>query len=415
MKTNAQMNCPNCGSTLSVDELLISQFEKSLKADLEAELSERQSELNDQREEYKILFQQLSKEKESVDEIVNSRVKFQLHQREESFKETIRKEIDGERSLQLQELENELTKKSLQLRELNGTKAQLERLRREMEEAETKIVLQKEHEFSERLEKARSSIREQAHQESFLKLKERENVINQLKEQLEIAKRKSEQFSIQGQGEVLELFLENLLRTTFPTDEIIEVKKGEFGADCIQVVKTNSGVEIGKVIWESKNTQSFSNSWIPKLKQDNLSAKADVMIIVTAKMPKDITGKFAVKEGVWICSKESIVDLSLALRFGMLKLQSVMLTQQGKESKKEMLFDFLTSENFKNTFESILESFKRIQDSHQSEKMKMQRLWKEREKMLESALTNTVEFYGTIKGICVAVPEVKLLEFSQAS
>ena len=86
-----------------------------------------------------------------------------------------------------------------------------------------------------------------------------------------------------------------------------------------------------------------------------------------------------------------------------------------KETKKELLFDFLTSENFKNTFESILESFRKIQDSHQSEKMKMQRLWKEREKMLEQALASTVEFYGTIKGISSAIPEVKLLEFSQAS
>jgi hypothetical protein len=415
MKTNVQ--CKKCGTQneIDIDQLLVSQFEQGIRKDLEAELLERQSELNEQQEEYQTLFQQLSKDKESVDELVNTRVKSQLHSQEKALKDSIRKEIDEERSAQLQELETELIKKSAQLKEFNGTKAQLERLRREMEEAETRIILQKEQEFTERLEQARSSIKEQTHQESFLKLKEKESVIAQLKEQLDIARRKAEQGSMQNQGEVFEIYLENLLRTTFPSDEIFEVKKGEFGADCIQIARTNTGVEIGKIIWESKNTQSFSNGWISKLKKDNLVAKADVMIIVSSTMPKEAKGKFFIKDGVWICSKESIVDLSLALRFGMLKVQSVMISQEGKESKKELLFDYLTSENFKNTFESILESFKKIQDSYNSEQIKLQRLWAERKKMLEQALASTVEFYGTIKGISSAVPEVKLLELAQAS
>jgi hypothetical protein len=415
MKT--RVKCQKCGNEneIDIDQALVSQFEQSIRNDLELELQERRTELNEQQEETKLLFQKVSLERENIDDLVNTKVKSQLLQKEDDLKKSIRKQIDDERSLQVQELENELVKKSAQLKEFNGTKAQLVRMQRELEEKETAIVLQKEQEFTERLDQARQSIREQEHQASFLKLREREKVIEDLKVKLDEAKRKSEQFSMQGQGEVLELFLEETLRNTFPSDEILEIKKGAFGADCIQVAKTNTGVEIGRVIWESKNTQSFSNTWISKLKHDNLTSKADVMIIVTVAMPKDISGRFGIKDGVWICTKESIIELSLVLRFGMLKLQSMMMTQKGRESKKELLFDYLTSENFKNTFESILESFKKIQDSHQSEKMKMQRLWKEREKMLEQALAGTVEFYGTIKGISSAIPEVKLLEFAQAS
>lgn len=415
MKTNAQVNCPSCGSTFKLDDLLIAQFEKSIKADLESELLERQTELNEQRKEYQTLFQQLSRDKESVDELVTSRVKSLLQSKEEALKQSIRQEIDEERGIQLQKLEDELVKKSKQLKELNGTKAELEILRRESEEAETKIILQKEQEYTERLEQARVSIKEQTQQESFLKLKEREKVIEDLRLKLDEAKRKSEQYSMQGQGEVLELFLEETLRTTFPSDEISEVKNGQLGADCIQIVKIPSGIQIGSVIWETKNTKNFSGSWIPKLKQDNLLEKADVMVIVTEAKPKDITGKFGLKDGVWICSKDSVIDLSLALRFGMLKLHSVLIKEQNKESKAQLLYNYLSSESFKNTFEEILSGIKSIQDSHSQEKSKLQALWKKREKSIELVLANAVDYYGTIQGISSAIPPIEMLEFAQAS
>lgn len=414
MKTK-MMKCPQCLTEINLDEVLISQFEQSIKKDLEAELHNREAELNLKRSEFIELEKQLAKEKEDVDDLVNSRVKSQLSCREDALKETIRKEINEEKTLQLQELENELIKKSGQLQELNRTKAQLESLRREMEEAETRIVLQKERELTERLEQARSSIKEQVQQESFLKLKERENVINQLKEQLDIAKRKAEQGSMQGQGEILETYLEETLRTAFPTDEIIEIKKGELGADCIQKVKTSGGVEIGQILWEVKNTQAFSNGWIDKLKGDNLKSKCTAAVIVTKTMPRDITGKFGVRDGIWICSTDSVQELCLALRFGMLKIQEVLLTQHGKQSKQELLYAYLTSQEFSDLFSAILEGFKKIQDSFDDEKKKITHLWAARQKHLELILSNAVSYYGSIRAVTSGeAPEIKMLEFRQA-
>lgn len=414
MKTKMKMNCPNCGKAINVDELLIAQFEESIKKDLEAELQIRESELNQKRTEFNELRQQLTKEKEEVDDLVNSRVRFQLSSKEEAMKESIRKEINEEKTLQLQELEKELIKKSSQLQDLNRTKAQLESLRRDMEEAETRIVLQKEKELTERLEQARSSIKEQVQQESFLKLKERESVINQLKEQLDIAKRKAEQGSMQLQGEIQELEIIELLSEFHPYDEITQSKKGANAADILQVVRTQSGSECGKIYYESKRTKSWSNEWVKKFKQDNLNTKADILVLVTNALPKEIQ-RYGIVDGVWVCSFNDVKELSLVLRYGLLKLQSVAITQQGKESKMELLYSYLTSENFKAVFESILEGFKTIQDSHQSEKLKMQRLWKEREKVLEQVLSNSVEFYGSIKGIAgSAIPEIQMLDFRQA-
>lgn len=413
MKTKIKMNCPNCGSVINVDELLVSQFEESIKKDLQAELKDKEAELNNEKIELKKLTIQLAKDKEELEISVQEKIKSQLLLKEESLKEAIRKEINDEKSLQLQDLESELIKKSSQLKDLNGTKAQLERLRREMEEAETRIVLEKEKEFSERLEQARSSIKEQTQQESFLKIKEREKVIEDLKNKLDEAKRQAEQGSMQLQGQIQELEIIELLREFHPYDEITQSKTGTNAADVLQVVRTQSGSECGKIYYESKRTKAWSNEWVSKFKQDNITTKADILVLVTNALPKDIQ-RYGIIDGVWICSFNDVKELSLVLRFGLLKLQQVAITQHGKESKMESLYRYLTSEDFKNVFESILEGFKTLQDSHNSEKLKMQRLWKEREKVLEKILSNSVEFYGSIKGIAgAAIPEFKSLEFSQ--
>ncbi len=412
MKTTdkMKMNCPNCKTIINVDELLVAQFQESIKKDLHQELHLREMELNEEKEEYKQLALQLSKEKEGVDEMVNSRVKKLLISREETLKASIQKEVEDEKRIQLEELENELTKKSSQLQELNGTKAQLVRLRREMEESETRIILEKEKELTARLEEARATIKEQVHQESFLKIKEREKIIEDLKNKLDDAKKRAEQGSMQLQGEIQELEIIELLQDFHPHDEISQSKKGANAADILQIVKTQSGHECGKIYYESKRTKSWSNDWVKKFKQDNLNTKADILVLVTNALPKDIE-RYGIIDGVWICSFNDVRELSLVLRFGLLKLQQVAIANIGKDTKMEMLYKYLTSDEFKNVFESIIEGFKSIQDSHQNEKLKTQRLWKEREKLLEQILSNSVEFYGSLKGIAGAsIQDIKLLE-----
>ncbi len=47
----------------------------------------------------------------------------------------------------------------------------------------------------------------------------------------------------------------------------------------------------------------------------------------------------------------------------------------------------------------------------ESEKRSMQRIWKEREKQIEKVITNTIDMYGSIKGIAGnAIQSVKALE-----
>ena len=86
-----------------------------------------------------------------------------------------------------------------------------------------------------------------------LKMQEKELQMQTLRDQIETLKKKSEQGSMQLQGEAQEVVLETTLGTSFPGDDISPVGKGARGADRIQTVRTATG-PAGRIIWESKRT-----------------------------------------------------------------------------------------------------------------------------------------------------------------
>jgi len=415
-KITKQLNCPKCYSLLDVDQLLVSQFEDSIRKDLQSELDKRERDLKLRKEEFQKMSESLEKEREDINELVSERVKSQLEAREKAIKDAIRKEVNDEKLKQLEDLEAELNRKSAQLIELNQTRAKLQRLSREFEEREAQIHLDKERELSERLEAAKTTMQEQVQMESFLKIKEKENIISSLTQKLEEAHKRATQGSMQSQGEAQELVIEEVLRDLHPYDSIEEVKKGVNGADCVQIVRTQSGIEAGRILYESKNTKTWSDGFVSKLKQDNLQAKADIMVIITKTLPKDMKGKYGLVDNVWITTLDNLKDLSLLLRYGILKTHSVLITQSNKKDKMSLLYDYLTSEEFRATFENILDGFKNLQDSHLDEQRKMQLLWKRRAKHLEQVLISTIEFYGSIKGISEnSIPTIPMLEIGKAS
>jgi hypothetical protein len=407
------INCPNCGIEIEVNEILYHQLEEQVKRVYEKKVAEKEKELRIERQKIQEEKEKVEKEKERIKEIIDREVKDKLNSEKTKIAETLRKQIENEFSEHMKELQRELSIKSAQVKDLHKAKAEIERLKREKDELREQITLEKEKEFSDRLKEEKIKIQKQLEEMNILKIKEKEKIIEDLKAQLDEAKRKAEQSSIQLQGEVQELELENLLRALYPGDEIREIKKGQRGADVLQIVKTPQGVECGKIYYESKRTKNFEYDWLQKLRDDNLEVKADILVLVTEKMP-DGEDKFFFKDGVWICSFFEIKGLSLVLRHGLLQVYSVIITQQGKETKMEMLYNYLTSQEFRDQFRAIVEGFKSLQDSYQDEKLKMMKIWKEREKQLEKILINAVNFYGAIKGIAGAsIPEIKMLESRQ--
>jgi hypothetical protein len=405
------IKCPECGSEINVNEVLYHDVEEEIKKSYEKKAAKRDKEIQKQLEEIQDEKEKLKKQKETMDEAVSKEVQAKLKSEKGKLERSVREQIQDETSEQIKELQQQIEQKSVQVKELNKTKAENERLKREKDELRDQVVLEKEKEFGEKLNLEKQKIKKQAEDENVLKIKELEKKLDDQTKLAEEMKRKAEQGSMQLQGEIQELVLENTLKEMYPFDEITEVKKGQRGADVLQIVRTNQGLECGKIYYESKRTKNFDYGWLQKLRDDNLDVKADVLVIVTEAMPMDAEYKYFYKDGVWICSFTEIKSFTLVLRQGLVQIQAVTITQQGKETKMGMLYDFLTSQEFRGQFEAIIEGFKSLQDSYSDEKLKMQKIWKEREKQLEKILSNAVNFYGSLKGIAgTSIPDIKMLE-----
>jgi hypothetical protein len=413
VKKEHKIKCPNCGVEIDVSEILYHQLHEEIQREFEAKLAVREKDIASRLEEVRKERDSLQQEKERLQEVIAREVKQKLKAERSTLEKRLREEIEQEKTSQIEELQKELEIKSNQVKELNRAKAEIERLNREKEELRDQITLEKEKELTEKLNEQKLKIKKQIEEEQYFTIKEKEKIINDLKEQLEEAKRKAEQGSVQLQGEILELEIENLLRGLYPFDDIEEIKKGQRGADVLQTVRTQQGLVCGKIYYESKRTKDFHHAWLKKLKDDNLTVKADILVLVSEAMPEEING-FGLIDGVWVSSFKELKGLSLVLRHGLIQVHHVTMTQQDKGTKMELLYNYLTSPEFKGQFEAIIEGFKSLQDSYHDEKLKIQKIWKEREKQLEKILTNAVNFYGSLKGIAGAsIPHIKMLEKSE--
>jgi hypothetical protein len=259
-------------------------------------------------------------------------------------------------------------------------------------------------------EKVKQDALEKFGEEHRLKDAEKDKVIQDLKAALEDAKRKAEQGSMQTQGEVLELDLENVLKTAFPFDEIEPVPKGIKGADVVQRVFDSNHRLCGVILWEAKRTKNWSDGWIQKLRDDQGEIGADVAVIVTEAMPKDIDD-FGLFNAVWVARFNLAIGLATALRVHLMEVAFARLSAVGKNEKMEALYQYLSGPEFRQKVQAIVEAFTVMQAQLDKEKRAMNKIWKEREKQIQRIMSSTTGMYGDMRGIMGAsLPEVEVLE-----
>ena len=241
-------------------------------------------------------------------------------------------------------------------------------------------------------------VKEKISLEAELKVKEKLDTIRQLQEQLALAQKKAEQGSMQQQGEVQEVYIEEYLQKTFPLDSVTEIKKGSNGADVLQVVNTRTSLGIGKIYYESKRTRHFNNAWVEKLKNDMIANGSDVGVLVSSARPAGVDKAVMIK-GIWVCSLDEFKLISKLLRDSILKINEVTFFQEHSLEKKDLIYNYITGTEFKLQIEAIVESFSKLQEDLQAEKRAMQMIWKKREKHIQTVLESTIGLYGSIKGL----------------
>ncbi|MCX6159449.1 MAG: DUF2130 domain-containing protein [Ignavibacteriae bacterium] len=427
-----KITCPECGHKFEIESAIYNQAEEKLKKEFDKKIAEQASSFNklkldlekdkDDFEKKKQKENQLFKErldkaledeknalsyenekriketKESYEKLMNEQ---KIHQ------ETIMKE-QYEFKLKMLEEENENKKKENQ--ELKEKELQLLKRESELKNKENDLRIESEKKLLEERSRIEEEVSKREKDKVELKLREYQKQIDDSNKLVDELKRKAEQGSMQMQGEVMELALEELLRREYPFDIISEIAKGVRGADVAQTVMNEFNKQCGIILYESKRTKSFSEGWLDKLKDDMKEKGANIGILVTDVMPSDMK-KFGKRNGVWVCTLNEVSSLCFVLREMLIREHNMLIAQDNKGDKMSLLYNYLISEEFKNRVENIVEAFSGMKSEVEKEKNAMGKIWKEREKQLEKVISNTIDMYGSIKGIGGAsIQSVKSLE-----
>ena len=389
-----KIKCPNCSHEFDVEEALSGKLEAHFKEEYERKVNEQADKFNVEREALAKQMAEFESKKEKENELFKERLAKQI----EKEKESIQKQTQEAFELELKALTSDNEKRKEENRALKAAEIDLRQRENQLKEkaeelqlAVDKKMLEKQSEIEE---KARAKERENFELEKVKLLKQ----IEDNKKLAEEMKRKAEQGSTQLQGEVQELALESLLATSYPFDDITEVGKGTRGADCVQTVRNKLQQVCGSIVYESKRTKAFAGDWIGKLKQDMVTAKADIAVIVTETMPSDMD-RFGEKNGVWICGFHEVKSLSFVLRKMLIKTHSVKSSEENKGDKMELLYNYLTSNEFVQNIQRIVENYDGMINQLNSEKKAMHKIWAQREKSIWVVQENISSLFGSIKGI----------------
>lgn len=411
MKTENQIiKCPNCGTEIDVNDVLSHQIEESLKTKLLAKENSLKQEF--QKKEETLLAQ-----KKAVEDLMKNQDSI-LQERLEEEKKKIEKEAEAKMKLKLQAdhdeilkmKDEELKEKSEQVRAYNKMKTDFARIAREKNELKETLEAENEQKLNIKIEEERQKIQYQIQSKHELEIKDFQKKLDDQKKLTEEMKRKQDQGSMQLQGEVMELAIENFLASNFPLDTIEEIKKGASGADCLQTVNTFDTQNCGTIYYESKRAKNFSSGWIEKFKNDIREKGADIGVLVTEVLPTGME-RMGFHQGIYICRFDEFKGLSNILRQSLITISTAIQSQENKGDKMVMLYNFLSGTEFRMQMEGIIEGFQQMEIDLNTEKRAMMRCWKQREKQIQKVINNTVNMYGSIKGIGGNVVQtIELLE-----
>jgi hypothetical protein len=393
--------CPSCKIEIKLNESLAAplieatrqQFEKAI-AQKETDFAKRETAIRDQQAD-------LVKQKQSIEEQVLARLKPEREKITAEERQNARMVLTNDleqNAKELASLKEVLKERETKLAEAQTAQAELIRKQRELDDAKREMELTIETKVQESLVAVREKAKLEAESVLTLKVREKEEQITSMQRQIEELRRKAEQGSQQLQGEAQELQLESLLREKFPRDIIEPVPKGEFGGDVLHRVNGPQGQACGAILWESKRTKNWSDTWLPKLREDQRTAKAELALIVSQALPKSVE-TFGFIEGVWVTESRCAIPVAIALREYLINLTAARQAGEGQQTKMEMVYQYLTGPRFRHRIEAVVEKLADMQSDLEKERKMMMRLWAKREEQIRGAAESTVGMFGDFQGI----------------
>ncbi len=395
------IECPHCHKEIKLTESLAAPLVEATRLEFERKLAEKDTEVARRETELRAGEQSVAAARQQITVEIDAGIRRerQTIASEEANKarRLVSDELEG-KARELADLEAVVKAKDEKLLVAQNAQAELIRKQRELDDQRRELELTVETRVQESLGAVRDKAKHDAEEELKLKISEREETIASMQRQIEVLKQKAEQGSQQLQGEVQEMELEALLAAKFPSDLVEPVPKGEFGGDILHKVLSPSGQQCGTLLWESKRTKNWSDTWLSKLRNDQRAARADLAVLVSRALPKEVLG-FDFIDGVWVVEPRCAVPVAIALRQSLIEIATVRQTNLGQSTKMGMVYEYLTGPRFRAHVESIVEKFTEMEADLARERKTMTRLWAKREEQIRGVIDSTVNMYGDLQGI----------------
>ena len=415
ISANEEIVCPKCAHHFSLSESISRQTIERYESEFDEVISAQKKELEaviEKEAERKVA-------KQFAEQIASLSEKLQDSKlAEQDAKNLIAKAQVDAKAKAIQEFESEkkplteeLFEKNNTINEFRAQEIELRKQKRAIEEQQANMEI----ELQRKLEDERTKIIDQISASETARFSmieaEYKKKIEDAQKANEDLRRKLDQGSQQLQGEVLELELEHVLTTSFLHDQIDEVKKGQRGADVLHTVRTAQGIECGKIIWEAKRAENWTEKWLHKLKDDQQEAKADIAVLVTTVMPKGVQEVIVRVGDVWVVSPHVIKPVAEMLRVVLLEANKLKIVNTGRNEKMELLYNYLSSTQFSQKIRTMLEAFESMQTDLEAEKRAMQRIWSKRQTQIERVTTSMTTVVGELQGIAQeALPQLEGIE-----
>jgi hypothetical protein len=415
ISASEELVCPHCQAHFALEQGISRQTIDRYEADFDAALDARRKELEESlaKEAERKAMRAFGDQLKALTEQVQAAQKAEKDARSLILKaqEDAKARALADFAQEKESLAKELAAKDAKLGEFRQQEITLREEKRKLEDAREAMEL----DIARRLDEERNRIRDEIGRKESERIglieAEYKKKIEDAQKANEDLRRKLEQGSQQLQGEVLELELEQTLVHAFRHDLIEEVKKGQRGADAIQIVRTPAGQECGRIIWEAKRAENWSDKWLQKLKDDRQEAHADIAVLVTTAMPKGFDQPFGQIGDVWVAPPHLVQPLAEALRVVLLESNRLRQINTGRNEKMEALYNYLASPAFAQRVGTMMDSFVAMKADLEAEKRAMQKIWSKRETQLSRVTMSMSSVVGELQAIAQdALPQLEAIE-----
>jgi len=406
--------CPQCKTEIKLTESLAAPLLADVKRQFEQRLAQKDADMAKREQSLTERAESIEKAKANLDQQIAAKLqqeRVRIAAEEQQKAKLVLGNDLNQKAKEISTLQEVLKQRDAKLAEAQQAQAELIGKQRELDDAKRELELTIAKRVQADLGSERDKAKKEAEEELKFKVMEKDQTITAMQKQIEDLKRRAEQGSQQLQGEVQEMELEALLTAKFPRDTIQPVPKGEFGGDVLQRVVGPTNQLCGTILWEAKRTKNWSDGWLAKLREDQRAAKAEIAVIVSHALPKEVD-TFGFVDGVWVADPKVALPVALSLRQSLIEVAAARQASEGQQTKMEMVYGYLTGPRFRQRVQAIVEAFSSMKEDLDREKKAITRQWAKREEQIDRVMQATVGMYGDLQGIAGrTLQEIEGLEF----